>query len=107
MTQAQIISLSELHPTGSDASANLPTHVEENNPLHQVKATLSVCVGTAVMTVGELLKARKDQVIRLDCGIDEPVDLLLEGKVVARGQLVAVGDRFGVRITQLPQALKV
>ena len=101
MTQAQIISLSELHPAGGDAAAPLPAHVEDTNPLHQVKATLSVCVGS------ELLKARKDQVIALDSGVDEPVDLLLEGKVVARGQLVAIGDRFGVRITQLPQALKV
>ena len=105
--QAQIISLSELHPAGADANASMPAHVDEGNPLHQVKETLSVCVGSAVMTVGDLLKAKKDQVIRLDSGVDEPVDLLLEGKIVARGQLVAIGDRFGVRITQLPQALKV
>jgi flagellar motor switch protein FliN/FliY len=107
MTQAQIISLSELHANDTDNAVAFPAHVDEHNPLHQVKATLSVCVGTAVMTVGELLQARKDQVIPLDSGIDEPVDLLLEGKVVARGQLVAIDDHFGVRITQLPQALKV
>jgi flagellar motor switch protein FliN len=107
MTQAQIISLSELHPAAPDAHAPLPSHVDEGNPLHHVKATLSVCVGRAVMTVGDLLKAQRDQVVPLDSGVDEPVDLLLEGRVVARGQLVAIGDRFGVRITQLPQSLKV
>ena len=107
MTQAQIISLSELHPPASDPHVPLPSEVGEGNPLHQVKATLSVCVGNVVLTVGELLRARQDQVIRLDCAVDEPVDLVLEGKVVARGQLVGVGDRFGVRITQLPHALKV
>lgn len=107
MTQAQIISLTELHPAGESADHAMPAHVDEANPLHHVKARLSVCVGSAVMTVGELLKARKDQVVPLDRAIDEPVDLLLEGKVVARGQLVAVGENFGVRITQLPQALKV
>jgi flagellar motor switch protein FliN len=107
MTQAQIISLSELHMAAPDAGAPTPEHVDEMNPLHQVKATLSVCVGRAVMTVGELLKATRDQVVRLDSVIDEPVDLMLEGNVVARGQLVAIGDHFGVRITHLPQSLKV
>ena len=106
MTQAQIISLSELHPTGSDASANLPTHVEENNPLHQVKTRLTVCVGAVELTVGELVGAREHQVLRLDRMVDQPVDVLLEGQVVARGTLVAVDDHFGVRITELPVPLK-
>lgn len=106
MTQAQIISLSELQ-SASNEQPQLPTQVDENNPLLQVKAKLSVCVGSALMTVGELLQVRKDQVIELDRGTEDFVDLLLEGKVVARGQLVALNDHFGLRITQLPQALKV
>jgi flagellar motor switch protein FliN/FliY len=90
------------------SAASVPAPgADEPNPLHQVKATLTVCVGSVVLTVGELLKARKEQVIRLDSGINDSVDLLIEGKVVARGQLVAIDDHFAVRITQLPQALKV
>lgn len=107
---AQIISLSEMQaPANAQvAAASVPAPgVDEPNPLHQVKATLTVCVGSVVLTVGELLKARKDQVIRLDSEIDDAVDLLIEGKVVARGQLVAIDDHFAVRITELPQALKV
>jgi flagellar motor switch protein FliN/FliY len=77
------------------------------NPLHQVKAHLQVCVGEAVMTVGELLSAKEHHVVRLDRMVDQPVDLVLEGKVIARGQLVAVDDHFAVRITELPVALKV
>jgi flagellar motor switch protein FliN len=106
---AQIISLGEMHaPSNAHAAAaSMPIGEPEANPLHHVKATLTVCVGSAVLTVGELLNARKEQVIRLDSAISEPVDLLIEGKVVARGQLVAIDDHFAVRITQLPQALKV
>lgn len=109
-TTAQIISLSELHPPSNVQEAVAPAPVQgidDSNPLHQVKATLTVCVGSVELTIGELLKARKEQVIRLDSGINDPVDLLIEGKVVARGQLVAIDDHFAVRITQLPQALKV
>jgi flagellar motor switch protein FliN/FliY len=62
-------------------------------------------VGTVEMTVGELLGAKEHQVLRLDAAVDQPVDVLLEGQVVARGVLVAVDDRFGVRITELPRPL--
>jgi flagellar motor switch protein FliN len=109
-TTAQIISLSELHAP-SNAQAPVPPApaqgLDDGNPLHQVRATLTVCIGSVEMSIGDLLKARKEQVIRLDSGVNDPVDLLIEGKVVARGQLVAIDDHFGVRITQLPQALKV
>jgi flagellar motor switch protein FliN/FliY len=106
---AQIISLSEMHPPANAATASAvpPANPNGLNPFHHVKATLKVCVGAAVITVGELVNAKVDQVICLDSRVNDPVDLLIEGKVVARGQLVAVDDRFGVRITQLPQALEV
>ncbi len=103
---AQLIELAELAPSASPAATPqgaplLPTV----NPLHQVKATLQVCVGSATLTVGELLSAQAQQVLLLDRGVSQPVDLLLEGQVVARGQLVAVDDQFAVRITELPLAL--
>jgi len=76
------------------------------NPLHQVTVRLQVSVGEVAMTVGELLAAQQHRVLVLDRHVDQPVDVLLEGRVVARGQLVAVDDRFAVRITQLPLPLK-
>ena len=76
------------------------------NPLHQIRTRLQVCVGEVGMTVGELLAAREHQVVVLDRTLTQPVDLLLEGRVVARGELVAVDDHFAVRITELPTPLK-
>jgi len=76
-----------------------------SHPLHQVKATLQVYLGSATLTVGELMSATKNQLLVLDRTVGEPVDLLLEGQVVARGQLVALDDRFAVRITELPLPL--
>lgn len=76
-----------------------------SHPLHQVKATLQVYLGSATLTVGELMSAAKNQLLVLDRAVGEPVDLLLEGQVVARGQLVALDDRFAVRITELPLPL--
>lgn len=100
---AQRLELPELAASaGTAAAAPL---LNRSNPLHQVRATLQVCVGQATLTVGELLGARAQQVLLLDRNVAQPVDLLLEGQVVARGQLVAVDDQFAVRITELPVPL--
>jgi flagellar motor switch protein FliN/FliY len=69
-----------------------------------VKVTLSTSLGGASMSVAELLALKDGSVVQLDRLANEPVDILLDGKVVARGHLVAVADNFGISITQAPQA---
>lgn len=101
--EAQVIELSELQDDGRAAGAALQL---DANPLHQVKTRLQVCVGEVVLTVGQLLAAREHQVLRLDRLVEQPVDLLLEGAVVARGQLLAVDGHFAIRISDLPLPLK-
>ncbi len=76
------------------------------NPLHQIKTQLQVCIGDIRLTVGELMAAREHQVLVLDRQLTQPVDVMLEGRVVARGELVAVDEQFAVRITELPLPLK-
>lgn len=75
------------------------------HPLHSVKVQLHVRVGTVAMTLGELLAARERQVLRLERMVDDPVDLVLDGRVVARGELMAVDGAFAVRVTELPLPL--
>jgi flagellar motor switch protein FliN len=101
---AHLLTLGELHDA-SDASGK-PALASALNPLHNIKTRLQVCVGEAVVTVGELLAAKEHQVFVLSQAVDQPVDILLEGNVVARGQLMAVDDQFAVRITELPLPLK-
>ena len=104
---AQVISLGELHGDLAHRATSVAAPVLDNaNPLHAVRARLQVCVGEVELSVGELLAAKEHQVLVLDRMTDQPVDMLLEGKVVARGQLVAVDGNFAVRITELPAPLK-
>jgi flagellar motor switch protein FliN/FliY len=98
---AQWVSL----PDATDPPSSAPKLPVDRNPLLDVKARLQVCVGEATMTVGELTSAQQGQVVKLDREVDGLVDLLLEGRVVARGQLVAVGDCFGICLTELPLPL--
>lgn len=102
--RAHLIELSEL---AEEAGAAGRPIVENANPLHQVKTTLQVCVGHLSLSIGELMATKEHQVLRLEQGIDQPVDLQLEGKTVARGQLVAVDGHFAIRITELPVALQI
>jgi flagellar motor switch protein FliN/FliY len=72
--------------------------------LGSVKVRVSVRVGGAQTTVAELLDLKQGAVLALDRLVDEPLDVLVDEHVVARGMLVAVGDNFGVRITQTATA---
>lgn len=102
LRRVQPLALEEMAP-GAEHGGPLLANV---HAIHAVKVRLHVCVGEATMTVGELLAARQNEVLALDRGVQQPVDLLLEGRVVARGQLVAVDGAFAVRITELPVPLK-
>ena len=96
----------ELEEPGGPTGAAAPL-LRDAHPLHGVRVRLQVCVGEAEMSVGELLGARESDVLVLQRAVEQPVDLLLEGKVVARGQLVAVEGSFAVRISELPLPLKL
>jgi flagellar motor switch protein FliN/FliY len=74
--------------------------------LHGVKVMLSTSLGSVQMTVSELFSLKDGSLVKLDRLADEPVDILLDGQIIARGQLVAVDDNFGISITQAPRATK-
>jgi flagellar motor switch protein FliN/FliY len=65
-----------------------------------VKVRLAVRVGGAQISVAELLELRQGAVLPLDRLVEQPLDIVVDEHVVARGMLVAVGDHFGVRITE-------
>ena len=103
---AHIINLGDLDGGSAHRAAPAAPIVDNANPLHAIRARLRVCVGEAELTVGELLSAKEHQVLVLDRAVDQPVDLILEGSVVARGQLVALDGYFALRITEVPVPLK-
>lgn len=99
-TSPQIIELAELAPREGAGSRLLDGRL---GAVQNVKARMTVVAGSATISIGDLLNMKSEQIVRLDSLMDEPVDILLEGVLVARGQLVAVDDNFGVRILELPK----
>ena len=118
MDASSAASTSAVHPVELPALADAPSRQARlalpdlaaaasvpGNPLHGIRTRLTVVLGSVDISVGELLGAKEQQVLRLDRTLEQPVDVMLDGQVVARGMLVAVGDDFGVRITELPRPL--
>jgi flagellar motor switch protein FliN/FliY len=69
--------------------------------LRDVPVDLAVEIGRAQMTVGETLGLRPGSIIKLDRLAEEPLDLLVNGTRIARGEVVVIDEDFGLRITEV------
>lgn len=69
--------------------------------LLDVPVEVTVEIGSSQIHLGELVKLGPGSVLELDREAHEPADILVNGKVVARGEIVTVDDRYGVRITSV------
>jgi flagellar motor switch protein FliN len=70
----------------------------------RIPITLQVVLGSATMPVANLLKLGRGAVVPLDHRVGEPVDVIVNGRIVARGEVVVVEDdtsRFGVSLTEV------
>lgn len=83
------------------AAAPAPSHVFD-----KVQVGLTVVVGHTDTTIGALTGLKTGTVFKLDRTVDQPVDVLLDGQVIARGHLVAVDEQFGVIVSEVAQVLR-
>jgi flagellar motor switch protein FliN len=100
MTQTVVNRLDLPALTGT-ASGKGPTLGDRLDLVEQVKVPLTVTLGDAEITMARLFALTTGDVVALDRAVDAPIDVRLHGKLIARGTLVAVGDQFGVRITEI------
>ena len=76
--------------------------VEPNiNLLMDVKMTLTVELGRNKMLIKEMLALGEGSIIELDKLAGEPVDLLVNSKLIAKGEVVVIDENFGVRVTDI------
>lgn len=97
-TEIQPLKLSELGNAGGQGQPWLERQLDL---VRDIKVTVRASMGSAEMTIAALFALREGDVVTLDRDTDAPIDILLEGNLIARGQLVAAGDRFGLRITEI------
>ena len=69
--------------------------------LMDIPLKVEVVVGETVIQIKELINLGPGSVLELDRETTEPVDIKVNGKLIAKGELVVVGEKFGVRITEI------
>ncbi|HEX5782774.1 MAG TPA: flagellar motor switch protein FliN [Solirubrobacteraceae bacterium] len=82
----------------AEAGADGPPELER---LYDVPVELAVEIGRTHMTIRETLALGPGSIVTLNRLAGEPVDLLVNGKPIARGEVVVIDEEFGLRVTEV------
>jgi flagellar motor switch protein FliN len=74
--------------------------------VYDIPVQITVILGRTSMQVNQLLKLGRGAVIELDKKVGEPIDIFVNNRLVARGEVVVVEDRIGVTMTEIIKADK-
>jgi flagellar motor switch protein FliN len=88
----------------AEAAADQPQRQARSGAFLGVPIEVTISVGKARPLVSELVELRRDSVLTLDSTIDDPVELYIGDRLIARGELQEIGDdsgRLGVRLTEV------
>ncbi len=69
--------------------------------VYDIPVQVTVVLGRTSMQVNQLLKLGRGAVIELDQKVGEPIDIFVNNRLVARGEVVVVEDRIGVTMTEI------
>jgi len=108
---AELATVAEEAPEQADAampqmarmgdSTQRPRHLET---VMQIPVSVKIVLGSATMPVANVLKLGRGAVVPLDRKVGEPVDVVVNGRIVARGEVVVLDEdssRFGVSLTEV------
>jgi flagellar motor switch protein FliN/FliY len=98
VTVSLVYAVSAVAPS---ASGPRPVANDPFRRLHDVEMLVTAELGRAQLSVRELLGLVPGTVVELDRVAGSPIDLLVNGKLVARGEVVVIDEEFGVRITEI------
>ncbi|MES2770543.1 MAG: flagellar motor switch protein FliN [Pseudomonadota bacterium] len=83
---------------GGDAKASM---MSELDMILDIPIQLSVELGRTKVTIKNLLQLAHGSVVELDAMAGEPMDVLVNGTLIAQGEVVIVNDKFGIRLTDI------
>ncbi|MDH4450599.1 MAG: flagellar motor switch protein FliN [Rhodoferax sp.] len=77
------------------------THVNDINMVLDIPVQLSVELGRTKVPIKHILQLGQGSVVELDALAGEPMDVLVNGYLIAQGEVVVVNDKFGIRLTDV------
>ena len=73
----------------------------DTNLLNEVPLQISAVLGTITMTVKSVKELTQGTIIELEKQVGEPIDICVNGKIVAKGEIVLVGEKIGITLTEI------
>ncbi|MDX2112124.1 MAG: flagellar motor switch protein FliN [Alphaproteobacteria bacterium] len=92
-------------PTASFADATAAENLSLET-VYDIPVQITVVLGRTNMQVNQLLKLGRGAVIELDKKVGEPIDIFVNNRLVARGEVVVVEERIGITMTEIIKAEK-
>jgi flagellar motor switch protein FliN/FliY len=93
-------------PKSDDAALNVPRAATDLEAVYDVPVNVSAVLGKSTMQVSQLLKLGRGAVVELDRKVGEAIDIYVNDRLVARGEVVVVEDRLGVTMTEIVKGEK-
>jgi flagellar motor switch protein FliN/FliY len=87
--------------TASQPSVSEPPSRLGLEPVHKVLVRVQAVLGQTKLNVGDLMRMRSGDVIDLDRRVGEPVDIWVNNRLIARGEVVLTGGLLGVALTEM------
>jgi flagellar motor switch protein FliN/FliY len=84
-----------------DMDAGLPQGAQDLEAVYDIPVQVSAVLGKASMQVSQLLKLGRGAVVELDRKVGEAIDIYVNNRLVARGEVVIVEDKLGVTMTEI------
>ena len=84
-----------------DQDPDLPRNARDLEAVYDIPVQVSAVLGKATMQVSQLLKLGRGAVVELDRKVGEAIDIYVNNRLVARGEVVVVEDRLGITMTEI------
>jgi len=91
----------ETTSTGLPEIGDLPRSAKDLEAVYDIPVQVSAVLGKSTMQVSQLLKLGRGAVVELDRKVGEAIDIYVNNRLVARGEVVVVEDRLGVTMTEI------
>src|ERR1700728_4864464 len=105
MSDDDALQLNELESGGlMPADSRTPQNAKELEAVYEIPVQVSAVLGRATMQVSQLLKLGRGAVVELDRKVGEAIDIYVNNRLVARGEVVVVDERLGVTMTEIVKA---
>ncbi len=102
MSEQSAAEASEQNKTSNAATDHITNSFPEDlNLILDIPVNMTVELGRTKMTIKELLRLNQGSIVSLDGLAGEPLDILINGYLIAQGEVVVISDKFAIRITDI------